>query len=227
MYAGCTLDNFTWERLANETAHAPRHRGKPPEIIRDLARAYARDTETLLRGYQDALLENLRMGRGLYLFGHYGAGKSHLLCAMITKACSLGVPSERVNEGEYLQKLKDSYDEDGKEGESSGALFRHYAALPLLGLEEFCGNRHRDGKDGWAADEIAALLEARYRARHTTLFTANYKPAELDAEFRPGILSRIRGTCFVLEVIATDYRADVQAQNLRTAARQLAGLSPS
>lgn len=223
-YAGSTLETFNWARLADERAHAPRHRGKLPAVIHDLATGYAHDMETFLRGYQDALLTHIQQGRGIYFYGGFGAGKSRLMCALLKKACLLGVPAERLNEEEYLQKLRDSYDEQetdgsGSKSESAGALFRHYADIALLGLDEFCGAGHKDGREGWAARELSALLDARHRAGRTTLFTSNRPLGALDGEFLTGVISRIRGSCFVLEVIAPDYRDDVQAQNLREEAR--------
>lgn len=105
----------------------------------------------------------------LTLWGAYGPGKTHLLAAIVNDCTARGVAGAYFTLADLLDRLRDSYDEQG-----FSALFDRLAAAPVLALDEV----DKVNPTGWAKEKIFQLAEARYRsiARRGTVFAMNLAP---------------------------------------------------
>lgn len=201
-HAACTLDNFDYERLCIP-AVAVKRGAISQEKAEEWCVGEALLKEKAIRSYATNIREYVEQGKGLYLYGPFGSGKSHLAAALVNRACEERIPSKRVNEDEFIKLSKDAMDEENETAKSQlESLFN----LPLLVIDEFCGSRHKEGAGGYVAGELQALIDHRYRERKATIYTSNFALENLVAEFKAGIISRIRETCVTIIFYATDYR---------------------
>lgn len=162
-----------------------------------LAGAYASaDSELGRRVYALA-----REGRGAYLFGTPGTGKTHAAACAVRMWCDRGGRARLVTAKRLLDDVRDGYRGDG----DRRALERA-ARAPLLALDDLGMERRTD----WAVEEISALIDARVSEGLPTIVTSNYSLGDL-ASLWGGVegaraASRIAGACERIAVGGPDRR---------------------
>jgi len=118
----------------------------------------------------------------LYLFGNYGAGKSHLAAAIANTAARSGTRTTYASVPKLLDFIRGGY-RDGSASERIDAL----SAAPLLILDDL-------GAEGEKRDKDELLFEilnhrSRERANLPTVITSNIHPDNLE----PRIADRVYG----------------------------------
>lgn len=163
----------------------------------NIAGAYASaDSELGRRVYALA-----REGRGAYLFGTPGTGKTHAAACAVRMWCDRGGGARLVTAKRLLDDVRDGYRGDG----DRRALERA-ARVPLLALDDLGLERRTD----WGVEEISALIDGRTAAGLPTVITSNYSLGEL-ATLWGGVdgaraASRIAGACERIAVEGPDRR---------------------
>ena len=168
---------------------------------------------TWRRAFRDATLgdlpPNLReqvwaaiaAGRGLYLWGANGGGKTHAAFAALRE---LGHgPASAVLVADLLTHLRAGVAPDAPM--PSAAILDNYIRMPCLLLDDLGAERCTE----WVQEQIFRLIYGREGASALTLITSNLDLDELaafypDSGFR--IRSRIVGMCDVREVRHGDRR---------------------
>lgn len=147
---------------------------------------------------------SLAAGRGLYLCGPVGSGKTHLAMAVLRESWPewSGYAEPMVD---MLEEIKRGFDKDS--GIVSEDVFRRYMGLPLLVIDDLGKERVSD----WVATAIYHIVNDRWAQRHKvmTIITSNYSRTDLEGVYRPhgeAIASRIAGMCDVLELTGADRR---------------------
>lgn len=187
-YLRCTFDNFE-----------PR---KGTRAALEAARAFA---ERLRRG-EDG-------GRWLLLFGDPGCGKTHLGMAIRNAAEEAGMLAIATTQPHILKEIQASWRrrpaEASPDDRSEDWMLEKLQTAKVLLWDDL-----GPWKD-WANEMMFAILDSRYRNRRPTVFTSNYTPEELEQIMGPALWSRFAARTEMIPVTATDYRIEVERQQLR------------
>lgn len=178
--------------------------------VRDIPDNY-RCKEVMLRYYEE-IVENMRDGVGLLLFGPKGHGKTHIAIALLKKAMAhnavcLFLPVNRLQEV-VIEKSALEFDEEDE-------LLRDRARRADLLILDDLGEEH-------TKEFSTRVLEnlCRYRSNRSlaTIFTTNLKTdpkaGELARHYGSWIESVLKGAVAPIKVIGKDWREE-QAQELQ------------
>lgn len=134
----------------------------------------------VVQRYVDSLLDNIRDGYGLLIFGPKGHGKTHVSCVVLKRALlhnarGLLLPVNRLQEV-VIERPAFSIDHD------EISLFHRARDVDLLVLDDL-GEEHT--KD-FNTRVLENLLRYRSNRRRATILTTNLKPSDGELEDRYG-----------------------------------------
>lgn len=144
--------------------------------------------------------------RGVFLFGQFGTGKTHLAVASLIEIFqSHGIAGAFVAFPDFLAKLKSQF---GSEKELA-KTFDTYADAPVLVIDDLSEGRTKpDGQlTPWVSDQLFRLINHRYEYDLTTIITAAYAPDVLMRVVGTAVFSRIAEMCSFVHVKGGNYRA--------------------
>jgi DNA replication protein DnaC len=149
-------------------------------------RAFVRDIGT-----------NLDAGRGLWLSGGYGTGKTAL--AMIVSKAAIDVQRSVAIYScpRLLSVIRESIDRGGVLD-----FLDRLAAADLLHIDDL-GAEHRTE---WVLEQLYSIVNARYEDQRSTLITSNLSRDELAEQLGERIVSRLEGSCELLPFYGPDQR---------------------
>jgi DNA replication protein DnaC len=144
----------------------------------------------VVRSFVEDLDENLASGRGLWLMGDTGTGKTTL--AMLVS----GVALERQRSvaiyslPKLLARIRRTY--DGEAGETSYLeLFERLTSVDLLHIDDLGAEKRTD----WVLEQLYALVNERYEAKRSIVVTTNLDQARLEEQIGPRTVSRLVEIC--------------------------------
>lgn len=150
---------------------------------------------------QEKAFEEVSKGHGgLYLYGPYGTGKTHLMAGTVfralkdgTQACLISVP-----------RLLDTIRRKGRDNDTEVETLAY--TIPYLCLDDIGKQKDSD----WTEERLFMLLDERYKrfmaGEGQTSLTSQF-PLDLLAQRMDGaIISRIKGMCRVFLVDGEDNR---------------------
>jgi primosomal protein DnaI len=113
--------------------------------------------------------------RGLYLYGHFGVGKSYLLGAIANELANIGVPSYIVYFPEFVREMKQSLNDN-----SINEKLDMIKKTPVLMLDDVGA----ESVSSWLRDDILGpILQYRSLERLPTFFSSNFDYDELEFHF--------------------------------------------
>ncbi len=127
----------------------------------------------ILKYFQSFMEEYLKTkkGKGLYLCGSFGSGKTYMLAALFNELAKKGVESCMVYYPELLRLLKSSF------GSSYEEKFTMVKKAPLLLLDDIGA----ENVTPWSRDEVLGpILQYRMEEELPTFFTSNFTLEELE-----------------------------------------------
>lgn len=144
--------------------------------------------------------ERFAKGRGTYLYGLPGRGKTWAAACCVRMAVERGLTARLVTAKALLDAIKAEY--DGGERVALGQAERcSLLALDDLGVER---------PTAWAMETISALIDVRVSSGLPTVVTSNYSLGDLrkrwDGMEGARLASRIAGACERVEMIGIDMR---------------------
>lgn len=146
------------------------------------------------------VLARAMLGKGTYLFGLPGRGKTYAAAAAIRMAVETGQKAKLVTTKSLLEQVKAEYD-GGPRVTLVNAEKCSLLALDDLGMEK---------PTEWAMETLTALIDARVAAGLPTIITSNYNLGGLRDRWGgmagARIASRIAGACERVEVVGEDRR---------------------
>jgi DNA replication protein DnaC len=180
----------------------PRYRGvsfdRPPITTIDSVVVNA------VRDWVANLDENLAEGRGIWLMGDTGTGKTSLAMLVSKEILRRGRTTAIYSLPKLLARIRSTYDA-GPEAESFTDFFESLCEVDMLHLEDLGTEKRTE----WVLEQLYALINERYERRKSIMVTTNFDQSELEEQLGDRILSRLVEICGdPLPLYGTDHRLE-------------------
>ncbi|HXS46939.1 MAG TPA: ATP-binding protein [Solirubrobacterales bacterium] len=181
-----------------------RYRGvsfdRPP--ISDMARELTtRGAVNDVRDYIDELDERLAAGRGLWLFGDTGTGKTTLAMLVSKAALEAGHSVAIYSLPKLLARIRRTYESEPG-GDSYLSFFERLTSVDLLHIDDLGAEKRSD----WVLEQLYALVNERYEAQRSVLVTTNLSHEELEEQIGSRTVSRLTQVCDEVPLFGDDRR---------------------
>ena len=145
-------------------------------------------------------------GRGLYIYGSVGRGKSYSAAALANAFVDAGYRTVFTTASAMLERIKASFSGNGE----TDSVISRYAACDVLVLDDL---GKEDAKE-WSSNMMFLVINARYENMRPTIFTSNYSPQALskrlgrkgETETAEAIASRLSETTIPIHLTGPDMR---------------------
>jgi DNA replication protein DnaC len=186
---GCRGGRIAGARTRSLAGRIPsRFRGvsfeRPP--VSDIARS-APDQVESVRRYVARIEENLDRGRGLWIQGDVGTGKTTLAMLISKAALAAGRSVAIYSLPRLLNLLRESM--DSQEGKLD--YLDRLTAVDLLHIDDLGAENRTD----WVLEQLYSIVNARYEAERAIVATTNLMPDELSERLGPRTVSRLVEIC--------------------------------
>jgi DNA replication protein DnaC len=184
-----------------ESVIPPKYRGvsfdRPP--VSDLSPAAV----DAIRGFADDLGGNLRAGRGIWLMGDVGTGKTTLAMLVSRLALEAGHTVAIYSLPRLLSRIRRTYDAEAGE-QSYLDFFERLTSVDLLHLDDLGAEKSSD----WVLEQLYAIVNERYETRRSIVVTTNLQEPELREQIGERTVSRLAEICdqFVIPLYGADLR---------------------
>jgi len=150
-----------------------------------------------VRAFVNEIGPNLDRGRGLWLTGGFGTGKTALAMIVSKAAIDSGRSVAIYSCPRLLGVIRESI-------ERGGVLdfLDRLTEADLLHIDDL-GAEHRTE---WVLEQLYSIINARYQDERSTLVTSNLGRDELAEQLGERIVSRLEGCCELLPFHGTDAR---------------------
>ena len=181
-----------------------RYRGvsfdRPPvsDMARDKARA---PVLRAVREYVDAVDERLDAGRGLWLMGDVGTGKTTLAMLVSKAAVEAGRTVAIYSLPRLLARIRRTYDADSGE-DSYLEFFNRLTSVDLLHLDDLGAEKRSD----WVLEQLYAIVDERYESERAMVVTSNLDYEALTDQIGTRVVSRLTEMCEELPMWGSDMR---------------------
>jgi DNA replication protein DnaC len=143
-----------------------------------------------VRAYIKDLDQNLEAGRGVWLFGDPGTGKTTLGMLVSKSALEQRRTVAIYSLPKLLAQIRQSYDA-GPNGDSYSDLFRKLTTVDLLHIDDLGAEKRSD----WVLEQLYALINERYETERSVLVTTNLDESELIGQIGQRTVSRLVEMC--------------------------------
>jgi DNA replication protein DnaC len=145
--------------------------------------------------------ENLETGRGLWIYGSAGTGKTTLAMLVSRIALEAGRSVAIYSLPKLLSRIRRTYDADAGE-QSYSELFERLASVDLLHIDDLGAEKQTE----WVLEQLYALVNERYEARRSLVVTTNHDESELEEQIGARVVSRLAEMCDTLPLFDDDQR---------------------
>jgi DNA replication protein DnaC len=182
----------------------PRYRGvsfeRPPvsDMVRDLKTKGAVND---VRGFVDELDDRLGAGRGLWLYGDTGTGKTTLAMLVSKAALEAGHSVAIYSLPKLLARIRRTYESEPG-GDSYLSFFERLTSVDLLHIDDLGAEKRSD----WVLEQLYALINERYEAQRSVMVTTNLAHEELEEQIGNRTVSRLTQVCDEVPLFGDDRR---------------------
>jgi DNA replication protein DnaC len=182
----------------------PRYRGvsldRPPlsDMARDLSTKAAVGQ---VRDFVEELDDRLQQGRGLWLFGDTGTGKTTLAMLVSKMALEGGHSVAIYSLPKLLARIRRTYESEPG-GDSYLSFFERLTSVDLLHIDDLGAEKRSD----WVLEQLYALINERYETQRSVLVTTNLPHEELEEQIGTRTVSRLTQTCDEVALFGADRR---------------------
>jgi DNA replication protein DnaC len=175
---------------------------RPP--VSDIARV-APEQVAVIRRYVHRVDENLDQGRGLWLFGDVGTGKTTLAMLASQAALSAGRSVVIHSLPRLLGLIRRAIEtEPGMVG-----FLERLTAVDLLHLDDLGAENTTD----WVLEQLYSIINTRYEDERAMIVTTNLPPEDLIDQLGERTVSRLVAICGdPLPLFGEDKRRDYSVQ---------------
>lgn len=144
-------------------------------------------------------------GKGLYIHGPVGTGKTHSAFAMKKRWDEINPTQLAIfwNTGELLADIRAEYDRQSYDKKHTLQKLTEVQS-PL-----FIDDLGSEQATGWVLEQIYTLVNARYMNNLPTVFTSNLSVEQVGQALGDRIASRIVEMCEVIELTGDDKRLSI------------------
>jgi DNA replication protein DnaC len=170
-----------------------RYRGvsfeRPPvsDMARDLQTKWAVQQ---VRDYIDGIDERLAEGRGLWLTGGTGTGKTTLAMLVSKAASERGHSVAIYSLPKLLARIRRTYDSEPG-GDSYLGFFERLTSVDLLHIDDLGAEKRTD----WVLEQLYALINERYESQRSIVVTTNLDFNQLEEQIGARTVSRLSEVC--------------------------------
>jgi DNA replication protein DnaC len=156
-----------------------------------------------VRDWVGNLGANLEAGRGLWLMGDTGTGKTTLAMLASKTALEDSRSVAIYSLPKLLARIRQTYDAEPG-GDSYLAFFERLTSVDLLHIDDLGAEKRSD----WVLEQLYALVNERYEAQRSILVTTNLNQQELEEQIGSRTVSRLIEICGdPLPLFGSDNRA--------------------
>ncbi len=142
------------------------------------------------RQFVDGLSERIAEGRGLWLTGDVGTGKTTLAMLVSKTAIESGHSAAIYSLPRLLARIRRTY--DGDAGELSYLdFFRRLTSVDLLHIDDLGAEKRSD----WVLEQLYAIVDERYVTNRAMVVTTNLDLPDLEEQIGPRTVSRLVEIC--------------------------------
>jgi DNA replication protein DnaC len=154
-----------------------------------------------VREYLARLDDNIAEGRGLWIEGDVGTGKTTLAMAVSKHAIEAGRTVAIYSLPRLLSRIRRTYDADA--GELSYlSFFNRLTSVDLLHLDDLGAEKKSD----WVLEQLYGIIDERYATNRPVIVTTNLAVAELEDQIGRRTVSRLTEMCQWLGLYGEDQR---------------------
>lgn len=166
---------------------------------------------SVLKKYCNNMDENFKDGLGLYMHGKPGSGKTHLAAAVMREAivrypkdkCFIFGPLSYT-----LYRMKRTFEKEGACDDRD--IIEKMVSADLVVIDDL-GKEH---DTPWVKSMAYMIINERYSEKMPTIFTTNVEHQTLVARYDESTVSRIVGSCIILDFNnIDDYRLEQAKKN--------------
>jgi DNA replication protein DnaC len=168
---------------------------RPPVTAMDLKGVAA------IREFVERLDENLNAGRGLWLTGDVGTGKTTLAMIVSKAALEAGRSVAIYSLPRLLARIRRTYDAEAGE-QSYLQFFERLTSVDLLHIDDLGAEKRSD----WVLEQLYALINERYEAERSIVVTTNLNDEQLEEQIGARTVSRLAEVCELVPLFGEDQR---------------------
>ncbi|HWY17621.1 MAG TPA: ATP-binding protein [Solirubrobacteraceae bacterium] len=157
---------------------------RPP--VSDIARI-APEQIRVIRRYTQTIDANIDAGKGLWLVGDVGTGKTTLAMLVSRAALQAGRSVAIYSLPRLLNLIREAIDSDVGKLDFLDRL----AMVDLLHIDDLGA----ESKTDWVLEQLYSIVNARYEAQRAILATSNLTPEKLSEQIGPRTVSRLEEMC--------------------------------
>jgi DNA replication protein DnaC len=212
----CRAAKIARARTASLEGRLPKlYRGvsfdRPP--LPEIARTAPNQVQAVKR-YLRGLGENLDRGRGLWLWGDVGTGKTTLAMLVSKAAIDAGYSVAIYSLPRLLNLLRESLESDG----GLLDLLDRLSAVDLLHIDDLGAENRTD----WVLEQLYSIVNARYEAQRAIVATTNLMPDELNERLGKRTVSRLVEICGdPIALAGEDKRREYRVERIETIGQAL------
>ena len=143
-----------------------------------------------VRDFCASIEENIEAGRGLWLYGSSGTGKTTLAMLVSRIALEAGRSVAIYSLPKLLARIRRTFDADAGE-QSYADLFERLATVDLLHVDDLGAENRTE----WVLEQLYALVNERYEAQRALVVTTNLEERELEDQIGDRVVSRLVEMC--------------------------------
>ena len=166
----------------------PKYRGvsfdRPP--VSDLDRTIV----GIVRERVDALDDNLAAGRGLWLMGDVGTGKTSLAMLVSKSAIESGRSVAIYSLPRLLGRIRRTYDADTGE-QTYEDFIERLTNVDLLHIDDLGAEKSSE----WVLEQLYAIVDSRYEQERSMVVTTNLDQPALEEQIGARTVSRLVEIC--------------------------------
>jgi DNA replication protein DnaC len=167
-------------------------------------------TVQVVRAYLRNLDQRLEEGRGLWLYGDVGTGKTTLAMLVSKTALESGRSVALYSLPRLLAEIRDTYEEGSRHSYTD--LLDRLAEVDLLHIDDVGTEK----TSPWVLEQLYAIVNSRYEEQRSIVLTTNLDREALVEQINPRTVSRLEEMCEELPLFGADHRKYVEP-DLRTA----------
>jgi DNA replication protein DnaC len=204
---GCRAARIAGARTKSLAGRIPRRYvgvsfDRPP--VSDIART-APDQIRSVRRYVGAIETNLDAGRGLWIQGDVGTGKTTLAMLVSKAALDAGRSVAIYSLPRLLNLLRESMDSE----KGMVDFMDRLTAVDLLHLDDLGAENQTE----WVLEQLYSIVNSRYEAERAVVATTNLMPDELSDRLGARTVSRLVEICGdLIPLYGEDKRREFRAE---------------